>query len=399
MKSPNSPRLVKRLLAVLLSACMVLGLAACGSGGGEAQEEYTIPEVSAELVYDHSMELETATEFQVHYYADGYKLIDVEEGTEMYLIVPEGKEAPADLQEGVTVIQQPLENIYLVATAAMDMFRALDAMDTIRLSGLNQQGWYIQEAIDAMAAGDILYAGKYNLPDYETILAENCDLALESTMIYHNPEVLDIIEGYGIPVFVDKASYESEPLGRVEWIKVYGAMLNEEEAAEAAYRQQAEIFEEVLADTEGADTGKTVSYFYVTNNGQVSTRKSFDYIPTMIAYAGGVYIPDDLEGDPESHTGTIALQMEEYYASCKDADILIYNSSIDAELQSIDDLITKSPFLADFKAVQEGNVWCTGKGMYQESMEMGYFLSDMHKILLDPTTPDEELEYLYRLQA
>ena len=48
------------------------------------------------------------------------------EGGDQFLLVPEGKEAPEGLDEDITVIHQPLENIYLVATSTMDFFRALD---------------------------------------------------------------------------------------------------------------------------------------------------------------------------------------------------------------------------------------------------------------------------------
>ena len=40
----------------------------------------------------------------------------------------------------------------------------------------------------------MLYAGKYSAPDYEEILSEQCDRAIESTMIYHNPEVKEKLE-------------------------------------------------------------------------------------------------------------------------------------------------------------------------------------------------------------
>ena len=70
----------------------------------------------------------------------------------------------------------------------MDLFRELDGLDAIRLSGTEAQGWYVEEARAAMEAGEILYAGKYSAPDYERIYAEGCDLAVESTMIYHTPE-------------------------------------------------------------------------------------------------------------------------------------------------------------------------------------------------------------------
>ena len=47
----------------------------------------------------------------------------------------------------------------------MDMFASVDAVDQIRFSGQKQENWYIQKAQDAMAAGTMVYAGKYSKPD------------------------------------------------------------------------------------------------------------------------------------------------------------------------------------------------------------------------------------------
>lgn len=46
------------------------------------------------------------------------------------------------------------------------------------------------------------------------------------------------------------------------------------------------------------------------------------------------------------------MQMEEFYAGAKDADYIIYNSTIDGELTTIDQLLAKSSLLNDFKAVK-----------------------------------------------
>ena len=136
------------------------------------------------------------------------------------------------LFQDATFWQSFWHNIYLVATSAMDLFRAIDGIDNIRLSGTKENGWYIQEAKDAMEAGDMIYAGKYNAPDYELILNEGCDLAIESTMIHHNPEVQEKLEQFGIPVMVERSSYEPHPLGRTEWMKLYAVLLGKEDVAE-----------------------------------------------------------------------------------------------------------------------------------------------------------------------
>ena len=150
----------------------------------------------------------------------------------------EDTETKQDLAGLKYVIRQPLQNIYLVATSAMDLFVSLDGLDSISLSGTNADGWYIDEAKKALEDGSISFAGKYSAPDYELILSKGCDLAIESTMIYHKPEVKEKLEQFGIPVLVEHSSYESHPLGRTEWLKLYGVLLGKEDLADKLFQEQ-----------------------------------------------------------------------------------------------------------------------------------------------------------------
>ena len=340
------------------------------------------------------MELSYAQEFSVDYYNDGYTLITiVDEG--QYLLVPEGKEAPEGLDKNITVLQQPLDNIYLVANSAMDLFRAIDGIDNIRLSGTKENGWYIQEAKDAMEAGHMIYDCKYNAPDYELILNEGCDLAIESTMIHHNPEVQEKLEQFGIPVMVERSSYEPHPLGRTEWMKLYAVLLGKEDVAEKVFKEQTDKLDKVLS-SDDKDTGKTVAFFYINSTGAVNVRKSNDYVSEMIHLAGGTYVPDT--GESDNALSTMNMQMEEFYAKAKDADYIIYNSTIDGELTSVSELLAKSELLADFKAVKDGNVWCTGKNLFQETTGLGTMIEDIHTILTTEDDSLDELNYMHKLK-
>lgn len=369
----------------------VTALVSCGSpeeAGGRLSEDR---DISPELEYESRMSLDYAEEFAVDNYSDGYALISISDGSR-FLVVPEGKEAPENLDEDIVVLKQPVDHIYMVASAVMDMFRAIDAMDAIRLSGTDADGWHIEEARAAMEAGDILYAGKYSMPDYERILSEGCRLAIENMMITHTPEVQEQLEGFGIPVLVDRSSYESHPLGRMEWVKLYGVLMGREAEAEAAFKAQTETLDEI---SHQENTGKTVAFFYLTANGAVNVRKSSDYVPKMIDLAGGKYIFENL-GDAESKSSSTNMQIEEFYAGAKDADYLIYNSTVDGEIGSIDELLSKSDLLKDFKAVKEGHVWCTTSNFYQESMSLGTFIMDVYKMLTEGETADTAYMYLLK---
>lgn len=377
----------KKIILFIIGLLMLLTMTACGRAeSGELRNT----DISPELTYQRSMELKYAEGFSVDYYEGDYVLLTLGE-EERYLVIPEGKEAPAGLAKDIVPLYRPIRNIYLVASAAMDMFVSIDALDTVRFSALDADGWYVDAAKEAMEEGRIVYAGKYSAPDYEQILAGDCGLAIENTMIYHTPEVREQLEKFGIPVIVDYSSYEEKPLGRTEWVKLYGVLTGREAEAEKAFAAEDEAFQAISGSEK---SGKTVAFFYITANGEVNVRKSSDYLPKMITLAGGTYIFEAL-GDKETASSTVTMQMEEFYAKAKEADYIIYNSTVDGELSSLEELLGKSQLLENFKAVREGNVYCTTKNLYQSSMELGTIISDIHGML---SGEKEDLVYLYRLE-
>ena len=225
---------MRRITAWCLSAALLLGgLSGCGTARQSTAQTQAAVSWS-DMQPTDSMDLEYAESFSVDHYDGGYSLITVKDDAR-YLVVPETASVPDGLDADITVLQQPLDSIYLVSSSVMDQFVALDALDSISLSGTRQDGWYIDEAKQAMADGKIVYAGKYSAPDYETIYSADCNLAIENTMIYHTPEVKEQLEKLGIPVFVERSSYEPHALGRMEWIKVYGTLLGCEDKAEKLF--------------------------------------------------------------------------------------------------------------------------------------------------------------------
>ena len=341
-------------------------------------------------VYERSLELQYAENFTVDYYEGGYVLLTITMDHTQFLIIPENGEVPQTLDKEIVILRRPIKDIYLVASSAMDIFNELDGLDSISFSGQKEEGWFIEAAREEMNKGNIIYAGKYSKPDYEMLVSNQCALAIENTMISHSPEVVENLENFGIPVMIDYSSYESHPLGRVEWVKFYGALLGKEEEAEKIFADQEAILERVSASER---TDQTVAFFFITSNGMVQVRQSSDYVPKMIELAGGSYIFQDL-GDPETKRSTTNMQVEEFYAGAKDADFLIYNSSIDGGVSSVEELLDKCELLADFKAVENGNVWCTTNDMYQQPLAIGYFIQDIHAMMQGE---NDDMHYLYHL--
>ena len=335
-----------------------------------------------------SMELDYARCFTIDTYEGGYRLACLADGSR-YLMVPQGAEIPAGLAGDITIIQQPVSDVYLVASDSMCLFEALGAMNRITVSGIARDDWYLPAAREAMDSGAIVYGGKYRTPDYELLVAKGVRLAVESSMINHTPEVREKLIELGIPVLTELSSYEREPLGRAEWVRLYGALCDCDDLAQQVFDEQVDQVGSIGDDS----TGKTVAFFYLNSNGAAVVHKPGDYVTKMIEQAGGTYAFDDLEAATLG-SSSMTLSMERFYAEARDADVLIYNASIDSTIDSLDELLQKSELLADFKAVREGNVWVTEQNMYQQMLEAGHIIADFNRVLTGST---DDLTFLRRL--
>ena len=426
------------------------GQAENGQSGtvGESSVQWSAaPEIDG-LMFISSEKNDVAEYFRLSVYEDAsgakYQLLETAGGLHRYLIVPAdaqvsdrksdhftaraseansaNKEKKGDALE-LTVLQQPLTTTYVAASAVMAPLCDLGAVSQIRFSGLREEGWYVDEARAAMKAGSMLFAGKYSEPDYETLLREGCDLALESTMIYRSPEVIEKLSALGIPVYIDYSSYEPHVLGRLEWIRVYGALFGHEEEAQQWYASERDRIRAIQKDAETssgeasqsgksteksetktsrnskneassigsssgsagtdttADLRPTVVYFYVNSSGQIQVRQPHDYIPELLELAGARYLAPDMSGLSGSRKSNVTVSLEDFYSSCRDADYLIYSATLDRPLSSIQELLGKNALFADFKAVKEGHVYTTDKDFYQLSDRMADFAEDVHRML------------------
>ncbi len=392
---------------LLLFCCFAIGGCAVDTihnSQEEIETESVIEKIENDRISDWrkmnpigKMELDYADQFSVDYYENDYALITIGDA-DKYLIIPKGLAIPKNLDSTITCIPQGCDKIYLAASSAMDFFRELDSLDHVGMTSTKQTDWSIPEVTAMLERGDMIYAGKYSAPDYEMLTAWNTALAIESTMIYHSPQTSEKLELLGIPVMVERSSYESKPLGRMEWIKLYGVLLGEEEKAEAFFKDQVEKMDALFENDSDMKSGEEVktAFFYITSSGMINVRKNGDYVPEMIRMAGGTYVPSSAGSDSENALSTMNMQMEQFYTEVVDADILIYNSTIEGELINVDELISKNALFTDFEAVKEGRVYSTGKNMFQQPTAMAEMIIEMYTIIHDEDT--SELVFLHELQ-
>lgn len=342
-----------------------------------------------DLKITKKLDLTYAKEFSVDFY-DDYKLITIS-GKDKFFLVPENFEVPKNLPKEFTILKQPLDKTYLVSSSVIDFITTLDVLDFIKFSGIKENALYIPQAKDAMQNKKILYAGKYNTPDYELLYSANCNFAIENTMIFHSPQVIEKLKELEIPVLVEKSTYESHPLGRLEWIKLYGLLFNREEIAQKFFDDENAKITSII---QNKNSDKTVVFFFITSNGSVNVRKPNDYIAKIINLSGGKYILDDLPSESENSLSTMNMQFENFYLKTVNADILIYNNTIDRNLFSMEDLLSKNEMFKDFKAYKENKIYCTQKNFFQEVTGLADFMQDLNKIFSDN---DSDLKYIRKL--
>ena len=392
-KNRKHPNITHAVCAAVLIICLTLsgcGGSGSGSEGGKSS--------AFDEHHTGAMELKYADQFHVDYYDDGIAVVTVEDGLK-YLVKDSSEKLPEWLPEeeigDMTVIETPVHSVYNAASSAMDLIDAAGAIDSVIMTSTKESDWSIDKIKKLVADDTIRYIGKYRAPDYEALVEENVDLAIESTMIYHTPQVKEAIEELGIPVLVERSSYESEPLGRLEWIKLYGLLFGKSEEAQAFFDEAEKKLGET--DTDAVKDAPSVAFFSVNSNGSVVVRKPGDYVTKMIETAGGTYALDGITDDEDNALSTMNMQMEAFYDKAADADILIYNSTIGGGPGSISELTELSDSFGDFAAVKSGDVWCTDASTFQRTTGAADMIVEMNRIFAG-ADDDSSFEYFHRLR-
>ena len=382
---------ISRRDAVGIALCASASLALSGcSPSGEKDANAGAAQTLSELGTPEPVSLTHATQFSLDAYEGGYQLASLASG-ERLLIVPEGATLPERLPEDIAVIQQPLENVYLASTGMICLVDAIGALGAVGVSSVRPEDSPVPAFTELLEDGSVAYGGIYRAPDYELISATGCPLAIENTNIDHVPEVRAKLEELGVAVLMEQSSREEDMLGRLEWIRLMGALFDREDEA-------AKVFDDVAARVEDAAAegplGKTVAFFYVNEDGAAVTRRDGDYFCQMIEAAGGEYVSFAEKGATDSSPTTVTVEMERFYEGARDADVIIYNGTIDDGVTSLADLVEKNALLADFRAVRNGDVWTCDANLYQQITSMADIILDLRAAL---SGLDEPATFFWRL--
>ena len=281
-----------------------------------------------------------------------------------------------------------LKNPVLVKNmkAAIDAGKAIHLMGLVGTGGVHSHAdhWYgVLEMAKHMGAKDVYlhcimdgrdtdpHSGKGFLADLQAKLDE-----------------------LGIPYIADSQHLENHPLGRVEWVKLVGALLDMEEEADAYFDEEVQRVNAVAESVAGESEHPTILQTYIFK-GTVYVRNGGDYVNKMLELAGGTYPFAELE---PGQGGNTKMTVEKFYQGAVDAEILIYDNTSDVSVSTVADILANGDYLADMKAIQEGNVWGIQKNYWQSADDVATMIEDIATIIYHPEDADQ-LHYFYKLPA
>ena len=395
-----------------------LVLSLCSCNAKKNNQVFVAPDKIGSSAFCAKVKFDYAVQLELYSYENGLYLARIGGSStagQTLLIVP--KEMDLDfLHEDLAdciLLKYPVANVYLAATAVPSLWRHCGLLDAVRYSSVQKKTWLVPEMVQAMEKGLVTFAGKYDSPDYELLLDGKCSLAVESTMLLHNPAVKEKLESLGIPVVVDLSSYENNPLGRMEWVKFYGLLSGCLEQSQKWFEEETTLLHGVMAGTGQSFAGSltdsetslmkpSVSFFYISGSSLAVIRRDSDSIAEMIRMAGGSYLfPEKLRSIDLLHSPSVSVGLEDFFTLVSDADYLIYNTNIDSSINSLSALVELNPLFADCKAVKEKHVWSCGKNLYQSADAVSQIVMELNAVLADDKSGDETdlaFEFFERLK-
>lgn len=404
---------MKRSLALVLLAVLAMSTLLFAACDRKENEQQGITVAYSQLTSTGKEENTFAELFSIEHLKDenekAYSKIEVFDKEKKldtsWLLLPEGVDKVSGAPAGVNIMTfRDRQNIMVSSASTMALINAMDALSKVPMTTADTT-WRIQEIKDAIDKGTVKEVGKYSKPDYEQIISigaeKHVTFAVFSTMLDSVPDVYDqLTKTCNLRIMRDQSSYESHPLGRTEWIKIYGEIFDMRDKSDAVFNGQVEILNETTSKINVPEAErKTVLIFYTTSTKDTFyVRNAADYVTELVNLGGGKQVAEISPGK----SGNTKMTQELFIEKCSQADYVLYNWTSGAsgvKDESLQGLIDArlGDWFKDFKAYKEGNVWRTSNDFYQKMDKMGEMVADIYKMLYGENVSDT-LTYVNRLK-
>lgn len=329
-------------------------------------------------------------------YAHGFDIFQKDGITKIVVFHPEQNELVVgtyyltdsltrlNFRDTSNIFIRPVNRVAVFSTTQSNAFDLLNELD--RIVGISEAGYIKNESVKKkIENGDIVeLAGSGNFFIERT-------LVVKPSMIFYSPYRLTDshpLEITKIPLIPFFDFYETDPLGRAEWIRFSAAFLGQEKMADSIFGDivsQYDHFKEIASHATKNPSVFSDKYF----NGQWYVPGGESYIAKIFEDAGADYIWKN-----DEHNASFPLDYEVVYSKAYDADYWRIVGSYGEEA-SYDALAADNGLYQHFKAFADKKViWCDAENtayFEKSSLEPHWVLADFikafHPSLLPGYTP------------
>lgn len=238
--------------------------------------------------------------------------------------------------------QQP-EKIICLSTTHLPFLKALDKQECI--VGISSPGQVYSDIIKKNNPVDVGY--EPNL-DFEAIIALQPDLVLAYSIQGESASHIRKLQQLEIPVLLINEYLEPHPLGRAEWIKVFGVLFHEEQKADSIFLAIENKYLHIKENSRKKETRPGI-LIGLPFKGTWHMPGGDSYFSTLIEDAGGNYLFKHLSSKNES----VIVSFEEVLKKKDNADIWINTGTA----KNLNDIIQFDPRLSHLKPIKTGDVF------------------------------------------
>jgi iron complex transport system substrate-binding protein len=312
-----------------------------------------------------------------------------------YLLVDSGQTPPAGLA-GIPVIHTPVKTMVVLASSHIGLAEFAGAAD--RITGLGNFQ-YVNSPIvrEGIRAGTVKQVGIDGSTNNELVIAMHPGVMITST----NPDAAfgqyKTISDAGIPVVPDAEWLETTPLGRAEWVKLIGALIDKEDEVGKKFDSVERVYQALAAIGSSAKIKPSV-IIAMPWKGTWYTPAGESYMAQFLRDAGASYNWSSTKG-----IGSLALNVEAVIPVALKADYWLNAGYVDSRT----DIQAKDPRFAGFRAFQTDSIYNFNKRVndigsndYWESglVNPQLILADLIRILHPGLLPADTLYYYKQLK-
>ncbi|MBG6062766.1 iron complex transport system substrate-binding protein [Flavobacterium sp. CG_9.1] len=261
-----------------------------------------------------------------------------------YVLKEKNGSVPDSLKK-YTIIQVPLQSIVVTSTTNIPFLEMLRVEKL--LVGFPHTDYVSSEKTRKLIdAGAVKNIGQNEKLNTEQLIDLAPDLIIAYGVDNNNP-MIDNLQKSGLKVLIQADWMEQTPLGKAEWIKLYGALFRKEKEAKILFETIVKNYNDALALVASQKPTATVLYGSMYQD-QWYVAKGNSWVAQFMKDAKSNYLWADVEG-----TGSLGLSFEKILDKAKTANYWIATGSFknSAEFKN------SNPHYSQFDALKNNNVY------------------------------------------